>query len=150
MCGQLFSEAVNDCREMRWLKGSVEATRRMFPNGALFADNSDPVERVGWMLLEGQRVQSLWEGELGVGLRVKGRKWHVCDEDPFVGVMRNGAQIVSPSQENGYNVGTQVHLSHKERTEARTEQVYDVKVAEAMVSRTSELEGEENDQGWQG
>lgn len=45
-------------------------------------------------MLEGQRVQSLWEGELGVGPRVKGRKWHVCDEDPFVGVMRKGAQIV--------------------------------------------------------
>lgn len=85
---------------------------------------------------------------MGVGSRVRGKKWYVCDEDLFVRVMNRGARIVSRLQENGD--GTRVGLSHKERTEARTEQMCDVKAAEVMVSRTSALEGEENDHGWRG
>lgn len=38
------SLAVNDCRDLRWLEGSVAATGRMFPDRALFADNSGPGE----------------------------------------------------------------------------------------------------------
>lgn len=36
--------AVNDCKEMRWLEGSVGTTGRMFASGGLCANRNSPVE----------------------------------------------------------------------------------------------------------
>lgn len=60
---------------------------------------------------------------------------------PFWGIMRKGARVVSYLQENGYNDGTKACSLPRERSEARTEQVQNVKVAALMILKTSELEG---------
>ena len=55
-------------------------------------------------------------------------------------IMRKGARIVSYLQENDYNDGTTAGSLYRDRSEARTEQVQNVKVAMSMVLKTSELE----------
>lgn len=60
---------------------------------------------------------------------------------PLWGIMRKGARVVSYLQENDYNDGTKACSLPRERSEARTEHVQNVKVAALMIWKTSELEG---------